>query len=141
MRPIKFRVWDNNSKEYVNPDFIKVLGNGHWTVWDEINDIEARNGDECGSQLVLEQYTGLKDKNGKEIYEGDTVNVHVFVRELGENMGVTEGEREFVANIEFGSAGVNLVMGENDSGPIWAYDGIHEESFEIIGSIHDEEKK
>ena len=59
MREIKFRAWDHASKVMFKPDskenaFHFVDG---W-VYDLPN-------------TTLTQYTGLKDKNGKEIYEGD----------------------------------------------------------------------
>lgn len=64
MRQIKFRAWDeiNNLMHYddVPEDKIKT----HDLVWSI--------GMMCGS---LMQYTGLKDKNGKEIYEGDIVQL------------------------------------------------------------------
>lgn len=57
MREIKFRAWDNYNKMYIFGEPINFQS--FWAVCleNEFNDIE--------------QYIGLKDKNGREIYEGD----------------------------------------------------------------------
>ena len=55
MREIKFRAWDSISKEIHGWDKIKHI---------PLVDFELEH-------YTIEQFTGLKDKNGKEIYEGD----------------------------------------------------------------------
>jgi uncharacterized phage protein (TIGR01671 family) len=62
MREIKFRAWDNY-KKLMRYDFL----------------VASKDGEPFSNNLLaypeweLMQYTGLKDKNGKEIYEGDIV--------------------------------------------------------------------
>ena len=66
MREIKFRAWDKACKHMINPGdkkHFKLYLNGSMSIED------------CWAtqDIILMQYTGLKDKNGKEIYEGDVV--------------------------------------------------------------------
>ncbi len=62
MRPIKFRAWDKKGK--IMHDLYKDwYGLSYGMVIDD---------HECDFWILM-QYTGLKDKNGKEIYEGDIV--------------------------------------------------------------------
>jgi uncharacterized phage protein (TIGR01671 family) len=66
MREIKFRAWHKKGG-YVK-DFM-VMGDG--IIYEDWRDFE----DSISSEdLTLEQFTGLRDKNGKEIYEGDILD-------------------------------------------------------------------
>ena len=63
MREIKFRAWDNLNKRMITSG---IFFNNTLMQLKTAPNIE------------LMQYTGLKDKNGKEIYEGDIVEVSYY---------------------------------------------------------------
>lgn len=65
MREIKFRIWNNHAEEIAYNEF---WVNGSSIVYD---DGKSYNDRELDNDLVVMQYTGLKDKNEKDIYEGD----------------------------------------------------------------------
>lgn len=95
MRELKFRAWDKLSKQFLAVGF---------TILGEVNCFDL-----IGSQLkritpdkpILErlkdveitQFTGLKDKNGKEIYEGDILCIedeNLDILELADGNHTTE---------------------------------------------------
>lgn len=67
MRDIKFRVWDTNNKEMLELEELNYEYGEPAIRTTMYNDYFGP------SDMMLMQFTGLKDQNGKEIYEGDIV--------------------------------------------------------------------
>lgn len=91
MRDIKFRAWDRNKKMMEKVVCIKMLSpyvytnvivefKEHGRV---INDNHLIGGTDGCDTAILMQYIGLKDSNGKKIYEGDILELTITSRSDG----------------------------------------------------------
>lgn len=75
MRTIKFRIWDKNRKEWLHDTKHAVNILGETIILGEILARPDGTGVKISelNNLEVMQFTGLHDKNGKEIFEGDII--------------------------------------------------------------------
>jgi len=116
MREIKFRIWEERNKKMWEPFDLRIYMGMAEYAQEDIQPAGSEN-------RILMQYTNLKDKNGKEIYEGDIVN--------GTDTDIKFGRKYTKMKIDFynGEFGVGDKMGHL---------GLkHLSEVEIIGNIYE----
>ena len=109
MDRFKFRVWDKQQKKYEDiPKLINQKGElVSYTVRDDLSKF-----------YDIEQCTGLKDKNGKLIYEGDLIKIE-----------------DDVAEIKWSNYCAGFILESSED--IFDFETTYAEECKVIGNIHE----
>ena len=107
MNRFEVRVWDTINKEFIDNEYFRITGNGN--VENFVN--ESENDTNC----VITQFTGLCDKNGRKIYEGDIVRKYWQINN-------TNGFASFEVKYNQQHCGFGIKLGKNHQ-------------YEVIGNV------
>ena len=135
MREIEFRVWDSRKKSYFNKKDIAIDNLGDIFVFEghDENDADLWHvrilSDLDNERYVIEQTTGLTDKNDKAVYGGDIiVQKPLSKNSIGWTGKVIFKEGAFMAEVyERGKIVMYLFLSEFNA----------EKTCEVIGNIHE----
>ena len=124
MRDIKFRAWDKIKKQMSDVRVIDWLNKMVDLPYPDIEREWDINSNE--NEVVLMQYTGLKDNNEKEIYEGDIVKAVSFAKWVGLIKYLPEKSAFVLWNIE-----------KQPYRDDYVFLSQFEDGFEVLGNIYD----
>jgi len=119
MREIKFRAWVKEKKAIFEVILIDYVSKKVTYLLERVGHLLSIR-DAKFDDVELMQYTGLKDKNNKEIYEGDIIVLHGSKYKV---IFKTEGARFVLRNDEF-ELEITFINNNN-------------ERMEIIGNIYE----
>lgn len=129
MREHKYRVWDNAEECYWTVGSI-YFSEGKIDIYRcEVNDETGQSEQvsnyymPLGDRFVLEQFTGLKDKNSKSVFEGDLIDAH------------PDGTRRYLRTVEWDDDFAQFrALFPDGSGQLFTRRQCL--TYEVIGNIH-----
>ena len=147
-REILFRAKRVDNGEWIYGGLIVANGQinpGKAYILNGVSDFSyGDNGNRCRIGCFVEvdpstvcQFTGLTDKNGKKIFEGDIARIHYFFENYNPGtLGAFEDEANIIGKLSITSVGVYFESA-NMTGYLCDYLEYPEEELEVIGNIFD----
>jgi len=130
-REIKFRVWEKRNKRMIHDCTQFNIENGsvyQMLFWGNIK-VNL-----LSSEFTLMQYTGLKDKNGVEIYEGDIIKLSYGIPPTYDILFIEYADDEYVSDI---SVSGWWMRNKRKNGCSSSLCKTYENDIEVVGTIHE----
>ncbi len=137
-RPIKFRIWSNEKSHYViTPEGMKECPNGTYVSASrielngqgELYDIYGKD-----DELVYEQFVGMHDRDGTEIWEGDVVTLWLATYPFGSG--------RFEVDFQHGCFGLRTIKHDGVSqvcifGGWKSLESFGSSVLQVLGNVHE----
>ena len=120
-RELKFRVWDVETKRFFKTDYNEHLSVAISVDGKTLYQNYVGGDKEIGKDVIIQHFTGLKDRHAKEIYLGEMVKVY----------SETDFYENFTGKVIFDEGSFLIWINKNDNiRGVWSGDDI-----EVIGNV------